>query len=175
MGRTTALRREIKRVFVPHLASKGFSLDQRQAPNFLCFRRIEPDQIDVCDIQWEKYGLPRFVMNFGQAPANGVVDLLGKPVMPADIFPSHAPIWGRLSPRAGAMTGSWFRQDRPLIERIVTWSRLRPPEQVISELVTLFAEVEEFWRSGAIGPHMRMLPSLNRLAQQAKARQRAPV
>jgi hypothetical protein len=173
MGRTTALRHEIKRVFVPHLVSKGFSPDPRSSPNFLTFRRIEADRVHVCDIQWEKYGRPRFVVNFGNAPAGGVTDVLGKPIMPEDILPSHAPVRGRLAPGRGTMTGSWFRQDRPLIARLVTWSRLRPPEQVISQLITLFDEVEAFWRSGAIGPHMRLLPSLNQLVQQAKARQAA--
>jgi len=171
MGRTTALRREIKRVFVPYVESKDFSSDLRSAPNFLCYRRIEADEVHVCDIQWEKYGRPRFVLNFGKAPADGVVDILGKHVMPEDILPSHAPIRGRLTPHSGGMTGSWFRQDRPLIERLVTWSRLRPPEQVISQLMTLFAEVEEFWKSGTIGPHMRLLPSMNQLVHQARARQ----
>src|SRR5262249_35472387 len=108
MGRTTSLRREIKRVFVPYVESKGFSPDPRGAPSFLCYRRIEAGEVRVCDIQWEKYGRPRFVVNFGKAPADGVMDLLGKHVMPEDILPSHAPIQGRLTPRSGGMTGSWF-------------------------------------------------------------------
>jgi hypothetical protein len=173
MGRTTALRREIKQVFVPYLANKGFSADLRSAPNFLCYRRIEADQVQVFDIQWEKYGRPRFVVNFGKAPADGVVDLLGQRIKPDDILPSHAPIRGRLAPGSGAMTGSWFRQDRPLVERLASWSSLRPPEQVISQLMTLFVEVEDFWKSGTIGPHVRMLPSMNQLVHQAKARQAA--
>jgi uncharacterized protein DUF4304 len=173
VGRTTALRREIKQVFVPFLAKKGFSSDLRGAPNFLYFRRTEADQVQVFDIQWQKYGRPRFVVNFGKAPADGVMDMFGKHVMPEDILPSHAPIRGRLAPGSGAMTGSWFRQDRPLVERLASWSSLRPPEQVISQLMTLFVEVEEFWKSGTIGPHVRLLPSMNQLVQQATARQAA--
>jgi Domain of unknown function (DUF4304) len=175
MGRTTALRSEIKRVFVPHLTNKGFASDPRNSPNFLCFRRIVADQVEVFDIQWEKYGRPRFVVNFGKAPADGIVDLLGKHIEPEDVLPSHAPTRGRLAPGSGAMTGSWFRQDRPLIERLANWSSLRPPQQVISQLIELFVEVEEFWKSGAIGPHMRLLPSMNQLVQQAKARQAATI
>jgi hypothetical protein len=173
MGRTTPLRSEIKRVFVPFLANKGFSPDPRNSPNFLCFRRIEADQVHFFDIQWENYGRPRFVVNFGKAPADGVVDLLGKPVRPEDIRPDHATVRGRLAPGSGSMTGSWFRQDRPLIERLAKWSSLRSPEQVISQLMALFAELEEFWTSGTIGPHMRLLPTMNQLVQQAKARRAA--
>jgi hypothetical protein len=112
-------------------------------------------------------------MNFGKAPADGVVDLFGKHVMPEEIFPSHAPVWGRLAPGRGGSTASWFRQDRPLLERLVFLSGLRAPEQVISQLMTLFVEVEEFWASGILGPHLRLLPSANQLVQQAKARQAA--
>jgi Domain of unknown function (DUF4304) len=124
MGRTTALRREIKRVFDPHLKSKGFSPDLRGAPNFLAYRRIEADQVHVFDIQWEKYGRPRFVVNFGKAPVDGVTDVLGKHIKPEDTLASQAPIQGRLKPGSGAMTESWFRQDRPLIGRLVSWSAL---------------------------------------------------
>jgi hypothetical protein len=113
------------------------------------------------------------VVNFGKAPAGGVTDLLGKNIMPEDILPSHAPVQGRLTPGRGTMTGGWFRQDRPLIERLASFSSLRPPEQVISQLVTLFAEVEEFWKSGTIGPHMWLLPSPKQLLEQAKARRAA--
>ena len=42
------------------------------------------------------------------------------------------------------MSRSWFRQDRRLNERLVFWCSLRPSQQVISQLVTLFFEVEEF-------------------------------
>jgi len=126
--------------------------------------------VHVCDIKWDKYDRPRFVLSFGKARAAGEVDVIDKPIMSEDILQSHVPTWGRLTPRC-RMTGSWFRQDRPLIERLVAWSRLRPPEEVISQLMTLFAEVEEFWRSGTIGPHMGLLPSLNRLVQQTKAHQ----
>ena len=87
MGPTTLLRREIKRVFVPHLASKSFLPDLRHAPNFLAYRKIEADQVHVCEIQWDKYGRPRFALNFGKAPADGVVDLLGKPVAPRRRLP----------------------------------------------------------------------------------------
>jgi hypothetical protein len=67
MGRTTDLRREIKRRFFPVMADKGFSLDMRDAPFFVGFRRMTSEAIYVCDIQWEKYSRPCFVINFGNA------------------------------------------------------------------------------------------------------------
>jgi hypothetical protein len=66
MGRTTSLREAIKQVFVPHLQGKGFSPDMRYAPQRFGFRKIDSDAVYVCDIQWEKYGRPRFVLHFGK-------------------------------------------------------------------------------------------------------------
>ena len=68
MGRTTDLRREMKRRFFPAMIDSGFSVDMRNAPSFVDFRRITPDAIQAFDIQWEKYGRPRFVINFGMRP-----------------------------------------------------------------------------------------------------------
>ena len=33
-----------------------------------------------------------------------------------------------------------------------------PPERVVAQLIALFGEVEEYWKSGTIGPHIRLLP-----------------
>ena len=157
MGRTTPLRQAIKARFVPHLRDKGFSPDMRHAPQFLTFRRIDPVSVCVCDIQWEKYGRPRFVLNFGQCSASGVT-VRGERVAPTDVFPSLTPKTGRLAPGRARTTAGWFRQDRPLVERLVSWSRLYPADEVVSRLIALFAEVEEFWKSGATGSHIRLLP-----------------
>jgi hypothetical protein len=36
------------------MTAKGFSADMRHAPVFVGFRRMTPQTIHVCDIQWEK-------------------------------------------------------------------------------------------------------------------------
>jgi hypothetical protein len=157
MGPTTSLRHEIKQVFIPYLAGKGFSVDMRAAPQFLVFRRINAIAIDVCDIQWEKHGRPRFVVNFGKCGADGIV-FRGKRIAPEDIIPFYGIFWGRLCPGSGGSTRSWFRQDRPLLERMTCWSKFYTPQEVVSTLTAMFSEVEEFWASGQIGPHIRLLP-----------------
>jgi hypothetical protein len=96
MGRTTPLRCEIKRIFIPHLVEKGFAVDMRHAPQFFTFRRINPDAVHLCDIQWEKSGCPRFVVNFGVCGAEGLM-VRGERIPPQDIFPSHTPDRGRLA------------------------------------------------------------------------------
>ena len=115
MGRTTELRREIKRRFFPAMTAKGFSTDMRYAPFFVGCRRMTPQGIHVCDIQWDKYGRPRFVINFGKCSLAGVI-CHGQPVRPEDVTASETPLRGRLAPGRHSTVGGWFRQDRPLIE-----------------------------------------------------------
>src|SRR5215831_8895137 len=153
MGRTTDLRREIKRRFFPVMTAKGFSADMRHAPFFICFRRMTPEAIHVCDIQWEKYGRPRFVINFGKCSPAGVI-CHGRPVRPEDVTPSATPLSGRLAPGRHSTVGGWFRQDRPLMESIIHLSRLRPPGEVVTTLLTVFHEVEDWWEDSSVGPHV---------------------
>jgi hypothetical protein len=157
MGTTTALRAAIKRTFVPFLAQKGFAADTRYAPGTLTFRKVDSKAVCVCDIQWEKYGRPRFVVNFGKCSAKGVI-FYGDRILPMDIFPENTPTPGRLQPGRSATTGGWFRQDRPMLARLFSKAKLHPPEKITAQLILLFGEVEEFWKSGRIGEHIHMSP-----------------
>ena len=127
MGKTTALRREIKRSFIPYMQGKGFVADLRDMPQVLAFRRITPARIDVCDIQWEKYGRPRFVLNFGSCGPQGVISH-GKEIRPADITSWDTPIWGRLRPGRASSVSGWFRQDRTLLQRFWTEVVFKHPQ-----------------------------------------------
>jgi hypothetical protein len=85
------------------MAERGFACDMRGAPQFFTFRRITPDAVHVFDIQWEKRGRPRFLVNFGQCGAAGAMvgDLR---IAPQDVSPSSTRLWGRLSPGSGGTT-----------------------------------------------------------------------
>jgi hypothetical protein len=155
MGRTTDLRRAIKRSFVPLMEGKGFRTDTRDMPHFLAFRRVTPERVYVCDIQWEKYGRPRFVLNFGGCGPQGVV-CDGKEIEPADVTASATPWNGRLWPGPSPATSNWFRQDRSLLRRLWKGSSLRPPDEVIRDLVDLFPEVEDYWENGTVGKHIHV-------------------
>ena len=97
MTKTTDLRRAIKKRFVPLLEGKGFQTDPRYMPQFLIFRRFTPERIHVCDIQWEKYGRPRFVVNFGSSAPLGVV-CHGADIEPNDVWAATTAWRGRLKP-----------------------------------------------------------------------------
>lgn len=154
MGTTTDLRREVKCVFVPLALGRGFLLDQKGAPTFWNFRRTAGSEVHLFDVQWEKYGRPRFAINFGKCPVDGL-SFRGKHFPPEQILPGWVP-GGRLQPKNGALTSSWFRQDKPLLSRLFTSTKLHEPSQVVSNLVALFPELEAYWAGGVIGPHLRI-------------------
>jgi hypothetical protein len=157
MGRTSDLRRELKRTFYPYVTDRGFQIDKSSGPHSIDFRRFGPDHIDVFDIQWEKYGRPRFVVNFGQAPSVGVTHS-GESVPPEKILSYMGPQSGRLQPHVGAGTGSWFRQDYSFLQRIIFRQAVRPAEEVVGELMSLFNELESWFEHGQLGVHMKVLP-----------------
>jgi hypothetical protein len=110
------------------------------APRCYRFRKIDSDAALECDVQWEKYGSPRFILNFYKRGPKGLI------------------AQGRLAPSQRPSTEGWFRQDRPWLVRLISFSKLYPPEQVVAQLIALFGEVEEYWTSGTVGPHIRLLP-----------------
>ena len=139
MGQTTALREAIKRDFVPFLRDKGF-VPEKQTALIYPFRKIDSDVVFECSVQWEKYGSPRFILNFSKRGPKGLIAS------------------GRLAPNKGRWTEGGFRQDRAWRQRLVTFSKLYPPEKVVAQLKTLFVEVEDYWKSGTVGPHIHLLP-----------------
>lgn len=155
MGTTTDLRRELKKVFFPLVLERGFVMSNRHAPNFIEFRRQDENGIHVFDIQWEKYGRPRFVINFGTCPLEGIT-VHGQHFPAAEVSAGWLPENGRLQPGKGTSSGSWFRQDKPLLQRVLSQERLYPAAQVIADLIKLFPEVESYWSTGAAGPHLRV-------------------
>lgn len=147
MGNTTDLRREIARIFVPHVERNGFTMDKRDLPAFLRFWRIKGDAAHLFDIQWEKYGRPRFVVNFGRCPATGLI-IRGKHYAPQDVLASWAPEGGRLQPQPGTSSRSWFRQDKPLLQSLFSREKLRPADEVIAvDLLCHFVEVDLWWEA----------------------------
>ena len=155
MGITSELRVEIKRTFVPFALERGFALDQRRAPKFLIFRRLHGEEAHIFEIQWEKYGRPRFALNFGVCPAAGTV-LDGKPCPWQEAWAGGLRGRGRLYPRSGATTASWFRQDKPFFDRLFSSKKMYAPKQIVTQLMALFPEVESYWTNRTVGPHLRV-------------------
>ena len=155
MGTTTELRRDLKARFFPHVLQGGFILDESGAPGFWRFRRKAGDGVQLFEVQWDKYGRPRFVINFGRCPFEGLrID--GKVFPPEEVLVGWLPTHGRLQPVRGSSVGSWFRQDKRLLPRLFSKEKLVPAGRVVSRLLELFPEVETWWANGSVGPHLEM-------------------
>lgn len=162
MGRSTELRREMKNRFYPYVKSIGFTVDLSHGPNSQDFRRIKENEVDVFDIQWEKYGLPRFVINFGKCPKEGVMHL-GQPIPAEKVLSYMGSMQGRLRPSGQASetsTRRWFCQDRSFFLRVLLKRPDRPACDVVDELMRLFAELEAWFDTGLVGPHMHVRQGL---------------
>lgn len=155
MGSTTALRREIEWRVLPHLTARGFVIDWRGQPRMQVFRRPDGDVVRIASLQWDKYGRPRFVVHFGTCAAAGLV--VGERHFAAgDVLPTWLPECGTLQPRRGRTSRAWFRQDVPFFARLVSGTSLRTVTAVVDDLLVLFQEVDAYWTSGAVGPHLRL-------------------
>jgi hypothetical protein len=53
--------------------------------------------------QWEKYGRPRLIINFGKCASAGTI-CHDERIHPENIFPSHTRLFGRLGPGRGSST-----------------------------------------------------------------------
>jgi hypothetical protein len=153
----SALREELQKTFVPLVRSAGFERVSPGASPFMEFRRGAGAVVHVLEVQWEKYGLPRFVINYGTCPSSGI-DVHGKHFAPAEVSAGWLPDGGRLQPRRGATTASWFRQDHSRLATLLLRTRPRSESEVVAEAVHLFAELETYWGSGASGEHMQARP-----------------
>ena len=148
-GPTTELRREIKERFIPFLTAKGFTTDNRHAPGTKIFRRAHHGRLHICDLQWEKYGKPRFILNFGETELQQrQMDTLGT---------WDCETYLQLKPKSGASTATWFRQDKPWPVRTISKEKLYPAASIITLLIDLFAEAENFWQTGCIGQHVNVV------------------
>lgn len=156
MGKTTDLRRALKSSFFPFVRQLGFEVDQRHGPGFVDFRRRSGERVEFIEIQWEKYGRPRFKLSFGTVSAHGTVSH-GSLIPANEVGPGQAPSYVILYPTGkGGSTRNWFCQDKPLWLTILTLRRLKAPEQVCDELLQFFPEVESYFATGETGPHCRV-------------------
>lgn len=158
MGTTTPLRQELKRRFWPMVEAQGFLRDETHAPTWVTFRRHGDAVTHVFDIQWDKWGRPRFVVNFGQCGPDGI-EFRGQTLPRETVLAGWLAVTGQggwLQPGRGSSTRSWFRQDPTLVRILIGQRALREPRAVVDELIGLFPEVGAWWDRGAIGPHLRI-------------------
>lgn len=155
MGQTTELRRELKARFSPYVAASGFKADLRLQPHSTIFRRRTGDRVEMFELQWDKYGAPRFAVHFAVCPIEGL-EVNGKMMPLEDTLPTWCNEVGSLYPGRGFSPRSWFRQDSTWLQRIFGRRARRTPSDVVDELLAWFPEVEQYWANGDVGPHLKI-------------------
>jgi hypothetical protein len=99
-------------------------------------------------IQFEKWQLPRFVINLEVEPPEGIE---------AVIAPGGESVTGRLKPRSGPSTRSWFRADRPWWQRIISRGPSDLANEAVDECIRLLPEVETWWTTQSSSEHITCL------------------
>ena len=151
MSRSQDLRRAVKARFYPFVESRGF-LRGKTTSLFTVFRRRDGDKLRVFNIQWDKYGAPRFVINFGELPLRNLS------VTEQEIEIHHCETIGRLKRTKGPYLWNWFQLKKPLLEAISSWQRRYEPEEVVNQVMAVFPEVEAWWSDKIEGRHLDFAP-----------------
>lgn len=141
MNRTQALRESLKKRFYPFALEHGF-IRGKATSLFVPFERVVDGHTQFFEIQWDKYHRPRFVINFGEH-VGGVPKDSDKP-----------PSCGRLQRWRGGSMRAWFQTSKPWAETIRTLRWSYEPDEVATQLIECFVELEEWWSSKREGPHV---------------------
>jgi len=152
MSQASALRDVMKERFYPFAQERGF-VRGKASSMFTPFRRTRGNRLHLFEIQWDKYGKPRFVINFGEAPATGV-EVLGEQVSPDQLQSCHCTPNGRLQRRRGGSLGTWFQVRKPLMKAITSLQWNYRPDEVVAQAIDAFPELETWWETKQEGPHV---------------------
>ena len=133
----SALRHELTERLLPVLRNAGFRGPSKLSGNALVyeFRRAGTRGCDVLAVQFEKHGLPRFVLNVHVEPPESIQSVIAR---------GGTIITGSVKPTRGMFSRSWFRADPTF------WQRLRSPsrtleKEAVAACAALLPEIEAWW------------------------------
>ena len=156
MARATALRDAVRERFYPFAERAGFVRNKSRNPLRTVFRRTNREAVHVFEILWDKYGEPRFVINFGEAPIGGL-EVSGEHIGPNEIEPYHCATLGSLTRRTGFTLRCWFQLKRPWPDALASMRRTYNPDEVVDQLIEYFPEIETWWAEKVEGPHIEFV------------------
>jgi len=155
--RTQQLRDAVKRLLIPYILSRGFQEDKREIfkPDPYGhlrrrFMRWNGKTLELLNIQFDKHGWPKFVLNFGIVPPEGV-NTPFEYVKQTDADLVHLPVSARLY-SSNRYLMRWF--GFPLIR--VPLIRDPTAEDIVRRAIRLFPQVEAWLREGKVGPNVRV-------------------
>jgi len=143
------LREAVKDYFYPFAESKDFVRAKSKHPHFTTFRRVKGATVHVFDVQWDKYGRPAFVINFGEASFEESKTLVD------NVETEQCNVLCRLQPDKNSP--GWWRLRKPWLEVLKT-GRLRfEPKEVVLRAIACFPDAEAWWAEKLTGQHVLVL------------------
>ncbi|MFO0388649.1 MAG: hypothetical protein ACK502_02870 [Alphaproteobacteria bacterium] len=155
--KSTDLRNSLKGILYPYLESKGFTRDKQLSSLDVVFRKTHGDKLYICEIRWDKYQRPAFTISTGYGNITSAMTKWGY-ASPADIIANSLEYHCSLNSGTGAFC-HWFTQKNSLWQRILLKGKYRSADEVVSQCMSLFKEIEIFWESGTLGPHCHTIPT----------------
>ncbi len=110
------------------------------------FRRKGSQRHDLIEVQFDKYLRPRFILNFGTVPAEGLTDAYGRHIDADDVHIAHLVERGRLNALPKILVEHWFG-----LGRLRIWPVETAAERQVEKLIKLFPQVERWFASGTVG------------------------
>jgi len=150
---------EMERRFIPFLIQQGFvqhgltSSEQGSSELLLAFplgylKRPRGDSLELIEVQFDKNGRARFVINVGVVPPEGVTLPWGH-FTQNDVRASGLPESYRLYSRRGSMT--WFSTGW------YPFSAELRAAKTVDRAIDLYDEVNLWFSAQTVGPHLRRL------------------
>lgn len=157
-SRSKQLRQAVERLLIPHIRANGFEHDSREVSKQGVYRHlIKPflrwrgDNLELLDIQFEKHGWAKFVLNFGVVPPGGV-EYYGYHYSQQDASIGGLPRQARLyAGRYWRMR--WF--GFPLLR--IPLLRNPSAESIVRHAIQLFPQVEAWLKDGVKGPNVGVM------------------
>lgn len=110
-------------------------------------KRNRDGNLDLIDIQFDKYGSPRFVVNIGIAPEAGVVSTWGQHFHRDEIDAGNCPEAYRLY--SSTFISRWFRLG------FFTPKTEAAAKKLVDQVIGLSSEAMMWFDSKKVGKHMR--------------------
>ena len=153
---TALLRSEVQKRLCPEFFKDGFKHHELPSDEkglfkhvfpFGYFKRKRDDGLDIVEVQFDQNRLPRFVINFGTAPKEGVV-------LPWGVHRSQE------EAEVSALNGfRLYNSSRRLLWFKVGSFNFGSDEVIVAKLITSAVckkpEIDRWFDDGTVGKHMR--------------------
>lgn len=147
------LRKAVKELLIPYIYSRGFQDDTRgiskSANLFNAFVRWNGNTLELLNVQYDKHGRAKFVLNFGVVPPEGV-EYCGYHYGQQDAIVGGLPQQARLYYRR---PWCWF--GFPLIR--IPLLRNPSAEDIANRAIRLFPQIEAWLKDGVKGPNIGVM------------------